>query len=181
MSLKKFLRPKPPVQLDVLTGYAQWAKNYPARAHNLLMELEQAAMLSLLPTDLGGQICLDLACGSGRYLLLLQARGAAPVFGSDYSAHMLAQAQLAPDALNLIRHPLMALPFADNTFDLITCGLAIGHVKNLERVLAETARVLQPGGRLLYSDFHPFGTLRGWQRTFTAETGQVFHVEHYLH
>lgn len=181
MKLKKFLSAKQPTQLDVLTGYAHWAKNYPAKAHNLLMELEQEAMLSLLPADLSGKTCLDLACGSGRYLLLLQARGAAQVLGSDYSAHMLAQAHAASEPSGLIRHPFKALPFANETFDLITCGLAVGHEKNLCQALAEIGRVLRPGGYLFYSDFHPFGALRGWQRSFTTENGATFHVEHYLH
>lgn len=181
MRLKKFLKSKQPTQLDVLAGYAHWAKNYPARAHNLLMELEEAAMVSLLPADLRGKTCLDLACGSGRYLLLLQARGADKIVGSDYSAHMLTQAHTASEPPALVRHPFKALPFAAETFDLITCGLAVGHEKDLCQALAEIGRVLRPGGCLLYSDFHPFGALRGWQRSFTAENGLTFHVEHYLH
>jgi malonyl-CoA O-methyltransferase len=55
------------------------------------MELEEQAMLSLLAEDLSGKICLDLACGSGRYMGLLLARQAKQVFGTDYSADMLAQ------------------------------------------------------------------------------------------
>jgi malonyl-CoA O-methyltransferase len=181
MRLKKLLKPKLSAPVDVLTGYAHWAKNYPARAHNLLMELEEAAMLSLLPSDLSGKTCLDLACGSGRYLLLLQAKGAGQVLGSDYSAHMLAQAHATSEPSGLIRHPFKSLPFANEAFDLVICGLAVGHEKNLWQVLAEIGRVLRPGGYLLYSDFHPFGALRGWQRSFTAEDGATFHVEHYLH
>jgi malonyl-CoA O-methyltransferase len=145
------------------------------------MELEEAAMLSLLPSDLSGKTCLDLACGSGRYLLLLQARGADQVLGSDYSAHMLAQAQTTSELSGFIRHPFKALPFANEAFDLITCGLAVGHEKDLCQALAEMGRTLGPGGYLLYSDFHPFGALRGWQRSFTTENGATFHVEHYLH
>jgi malonyl-CoA O-methyltransferase len=94
---------------------------------------------------------------------------------------MLAQAHTASEPSGLIRHPFKALPFANKTFDLITCGLAVGHEKDLCQVLAEIGRVLRPGGYLLYSDFHPFGALRGWQRSFTAENGTTFHVEHYLH
>jgi malonyl-CoA O-methyltransferase len=181
MGLRKFFKPKASTPIDVLAGYAHWARNYSARAHNLLMELEEAAMLSLLPANLSGKTCLDLACGSGRYLLLLQARGAGQVLGSDYSAHMLAQAHAVSKPSDLIRHPFKALPFANEAFDLITCGLAVGHEKDLCQALAEIGRVLRPGGCLLYSDFHPFGALRGWQRSFTTENGTTFHVEHYLH
>ena len=66
-------------------------------------------------------------------------------------------------------------------FDFITCGLAVGHEKNLSELLAEAARVLRPGGILLYSDFHPIGAFLGWKRTFTADNGTVYNLEHHLH
>jgi malonyl-CoA O-methyltransferase len=183
-------RPKPAVPVDVLTGYAQWAKNYPAEAHNPLMEIEEQAMLSLLPADLSGQVCLDLACGSGRYMQLMQARQAKQIFGTDYSADMLAQVnnsepkapcgQFTIDNSQLVRSAFLALPFAAPTFDLITCALAVGHEKNLQQTMAEIARVLRVGGVVIYSDFHPFATLSGWQRSFTSN-GTTFKLEHYLH
>ncbi len=177
------------VPVDVLTGYAQWAAHYPAEAHNPLMEIEQAAMLELLP-EVGGKTCLDLACGSGRYLRLLQARGAASVTGLDYSAEMLGQATAdshQPTTDNgqrttdrLIRSPFLPLPFTEAIFDIIVCGLGVGHEKNLANILAEAARILRPGGWLLYSDFHPFAALAGWRRSF-AVNGTIFEVEHYVH
>ncbi len=46
----------------------------------------------------------------------------------------------------------------------------------------EIARVLRPGGLLLLSDFHPYATLRGWQRAFTdAESGRSFAIEFHPH
>jgi malonyl-CoA O-methyltransferase len=176
-------RPKPAVPIDVLTGYAQWAKSYPAEAHNPLMEIEEQAMLSLLPADLSGQVCLDLACGSGRYIKLLQDRQAKQVFGVDYSPEMLAQVDNPKSKIQnpkLVQTPFLALPFAATTFDLITCALAVGHEKNLQRTVAEIARVLRVGGVVIYSDFHPFATLSGWQRSFTSN-GTTFKLEHYLH
>lgn len=167
-----------------MTGYAQWAKNYPAQAHNPLMEIEERAMLSLLPDDLSSQVCLDLACGSGRYMKLMQSRQAQQIFGVDYSADMLAQAsnsQFSIHNLQLARSAFLALPFAAATFDLITCGLAVGHEKNLDRTLAEIARVLRVGGTVIYSDFHPFAALSGWQRSFKTGSGDIVTLEHYLH
>jgi malonyl-CoA O-methyltransferase len=179
----KFWRRKKITPVDILAGYANWAKNYPAQAHNPLMEIEQQAMLSLLPDNLNGKMCLDLACGSGRYLLLMQQRSATQLVGTDYSPEMLVKASYQLPIINyqLSRAPFFPLPFAAETFDLITCGLAVGHEKNLNRIVAEVARVLRPGGQFVYSDFHPFGRLLGWQRTFTAENGAVFSLEHYLH
>jgi malonyl-CoA O-methyltransferase len=185
---KFFKRKGQSISVDVLTGYAEWAKNYPAYAHNPLMEIEEQAMLNLLPGNLSNQVCLDLACGSGRYIKLLQAHKAERVFGVDYSPDMLIQAinpkstpERAVQNPKLVRSPFLALPFATATFDLVTCGLAVGHEKNLKRTLAEISRVLRPGGAVVYSDFHPFGTLSGWQRSFTTANGATFNLEHYLH
>lgn len=193
--------------VDVVTGYARWAESYPAQPHNLLMEVEQQAMLSLIPVNLRDKVCLDLACGSGRYALLLRTRGARQVMAVDYSPHMLAQAQLVAEGrgpgvrghgpgnkeqgthkelaihyspFSLSRTTFYPLPFADKSFDLITCGMAIGHELDLDRALAEAARVLRPGGLLIYSDFHPFIALAGGQRTFSHH-GQTYVLQHYLH
>lgn len=145
-------------------------------------------MLSLLPDDLSSQVCLDLACGSGRYMKLMQSRGAHQVIGADYSPEMLLQARNPKSDIpaqrgspKLARSAFLALPFAAAVFDLIICGLAVGHEKNLRQTLAEISRVLRPGGAVLYSDFHPFATLSGWRRSFTSANGDTFHLEHYLH
>jgi malonyl-CoA O-methyltransferase len=180
----KHRKRKPAIPVDVLTGYAHWAKNYPAEAHNPLMEIEEQAMLNLLPDNLSGQVCLDLACGSGRYLRLLQTHQAKSVFGLDYSADMLVEANIPKSKIQnpkLVRSPFLALPFFSASFDLITCGLAVGHEKKLNHIMAEISRVLRPGGVLVYSDFHPFGTLSGWQRSFTTANGDTYNLEHYLH
>jgi ubiquinone/menaquinone biosynthesis C-methylase UbiE len=81
----------------------------------------------------------------------------------------------------LARSAFLALPFATATFDLIICGLGVGHESNLKQTIAEAARVLRVGGTILYSDFHPFATLSGWQRSFTTVNGDIFSLEHYLH
>jgi malonyl-CoA O-methyltransferase len=152
------------------------------------MEIEERAMLSLLPDDLRDKVCLDLACGSGRYIKLLQDRQVKQIFGLDYSGEMLAEVhnpkstpERAVQNPKLARSAFLSLPFATATFDLITCGLAVGHEKNLAQTLAEMSRVLRQGGTVIYSDFHPFGTLSGWQRSFTTANGATFQLEHYLH
>jgi malonyl-CoA O-methyltransferase len=53
-------------ELDPLEGYALWAANYPAHAHNPFMLAEERAMLALLPPSLQRLRVLDVGCGSGR-------------------------------------------------------------------------------------------------------------------
>jgi SAM-dependent methyltransferase len=177
--LRRVLRrlwPAPAEELGVREAYARLADGYLAEAHNPFMRLEETTMLGLLP-DVTGKAALDVGCGTGRYLRILRERGAALTVGLDLSPEMLGKARgLAP----LARADLRALPIAAARFDLVTSGLAVGHVADLATALAEMARVLVPGGTLLYSDFHPSARLAGHARSFTVG-GRAFNVEHHLH
>lgn len=146
-----------------------WAATYPPRPHNQLMEIEQQTVLSLLP-DLAGMTVLDAGCGTGRYLRELSALGARPI-GLDLSGAMLARArEVTP---RIARANICALPIGSMRVDAIVCGLALGDVPQLEPALAEMARVLRPGGCLVYSVVHPVGADAGWSRTFDAGGRQV--------
>jgi malonyl-CoA O-methyltransferase len=151
--------------------YAAWAPIYPAHAHNALMEVEQAAMLDLLPSP-GGLIALDAGCGTGRYARLLVERGAARVIGIDRSPAMLGRVSVRDAAR--VRGDLVALPLAPASVDLVVSGLAILDIGNLEHVVSEWARVIKPGGVVVYSTLHPTGAKLGWTRTFA--TGRGTHV-----
>ena len=175
---------------NLQSTYDLWASRYPPVAHNALMEIEQAAMLELMPDARPKVRALDLACGSGRYARILIERAARPceglhpcegcepsqgsVIGADFSWQMLARArEITP---RLAQCDLGALPFADEAFDLIVCGLAFGHAESLRDALGEAARLLKRGGTLLYSDFHPAAQRAGLKRTFTAENGRTVEV-----
>ena len=145
-----------------LEAYDRWAQTYPPLPHNPLMRAEQAAMLELWP-DVAGRCALDLACGTGRYARLLAERGAACVVAADLSPGMLAHAK----TVNRVRADMMQLPFADARFDIVVAGLAVGHAPRLDCWMHEVARVLVPGGLLLYSDFHPDAAQAGMTRSFT--------------
>ncbi len=157
-------------------AYDLWAEAYPPLPHNPLMRAEQAAVLALLP-DVAGRRALDLACGSGRYGLLMQEQGASLVVGSDLSAGMLNRAPLA----RRVRADMSRLPFAAASFDLVVSGLAVGHAPGLDAWMAEVARVLAPGGVLVYSDFHPDAARAGMTRSFTDASGQRHELLHALH
>ncbi|MEP7290740.1 MAG: class I SAM-dependent methyltransferase [Chloroflexota bacterium] len=167
---------RPPRTLASLDAYDLWAANYPPQAHNPLMLAEQAAMLDLMP-PLAGQVVLDLACGTGRYGLLAQARGAKYVLGIDNSAAML---NLNP-LVNRVQSTSEAVPLANHSVDLVICALALGHLPRLQPSLSEIGRVLKPGGIALVSDLHPAIALAGGQRTFHGSDGQLYAVEHYVH
>jgi malonyl-CoA O-methyltransferase len=163
-------------KLDPHSAYARWASCYPPHPHNLLMEVEHAAVTALLP-ELRGLTALDAACGTGRYLHELEARGAIAI-GLDLSAAMLERARAG--ARRLTRADLRALPFEAMSIDLVVCGLALGDVADIELVLHEMARVLRPGGRVIYSVVHPAGEAAGWSRTFESE-GRRWAVDGFWH
>jgi len=163
-------------ELEVREAYACLADVYPPEAHNPFMRLEQAAVLDLVP-DVAGKAVLDVACGTGRYLKILRGRAAACVVGVDLSIEMLRRT-CAPGSV--ARGDLRALPVAGERFELVTCGLAVGHVVELDAAIAEMARVLVPGGTLVYSDFHPSAFQQGRARVFRVGD-RAFAVEHHPH
>lgn len=154
-------------------AYRLWAEEYPPFAHNLLMEVEERAVVELLP-GVRGKLVLDLACGTGRYMRLLRARGARAI-GLDFSFEMLARSESEyPRA----QGDMSRLPLRSASVEVIVCGLAVGHVVDLDSALQEMARVLTPHSTLVYSDFHAAGKALGWKRTFRAGK-KTFAVQHY--
>ena len=150
--------------LEPQAAYELWAATYPPYPHNALMALEQQVMLSLLP-QVTGLTVIDAGCGTGRYLRVLRELGATAV-GVDLSAPMLARAYA--DGASVARGNICALPIDSTSVDVVVCGLVLGDVSHLEIALGEMARVLKPGGCVVYSVVHPIGERAGWSRTFTA-------------
>jgi ubiquinone/menaquinone biosynthesis C-methylase UbiE len=95
-------------------------------------------------------LALDIATGAGHMALAL-APHLAHVVASDLTPQMLDVARgLARDRniLNMSFADLRAeaLPFADATFDLVTCRIAPHHFDNVGKFVSESARVLRAGG-----------------------------------
>ena len=163
-------------RLDPQSAYQLWAGSYPPRAHNRLMEVEQETVLALLP-DVRELTVLDAGCGSGRYLRVLGERGANAI-GMDLSRAMLERAR--ETTTRIARADLRALPFDARSFDLVVCGLALGDLAEIELALTEIARVLRPGGRVIYSVVHPAGGEAGWSRTFESG-GKQWAIDSFWH
>jgi SAM-dependent methyltransferase/RimJ/RimL family protein N-acetyltransferase len=100
----------------------------------------------------GDGLCLDLGCGSGHYFDVIAATGRT-VVGLDYSADQLRVARSRSG--QVLRGDAAALPFADGTFSTVTTLWISTDVDNFSAVLAEAARVLQPGGLLVFYGAHP--------------------------
>jgi ubiquinone/menaquinone biosynthesis C-methylase UbiE len=101
----------------------------------------------------GMQSILDVGSGAGQIIqhLLEFADPGAQITGVDLSQQMLQRARrrLKSDRPALVAADLSALPFADNSFDGITCGYVLEHLPDPRVGLGELARVLTKGGRML--------------------------------
>lgn len=87
---------------------------------------------------------LDLACGTGDFVKLARSQGYHCI-GTDFSIGMLSHSQLSSD---LVVADALNLPFAEDSFDGITCGFALRNFVELPPVFAELSRVLKTGGRI---------------------------------
>jgi SAM-dependent methyltransferase len=161
-----------PDELTVREGYAAWAPRYDDDG-NPLTALEGPAVWAWFGR-LEGRQALDLGCGTGRHTRALLEAGAR-VTALDLSPEMLARArvQLQGRTVAWVRHALpRPLPFLDAAFDLVVLGLVVEHIADLAAVLAESARVLTPGGRCIVSALHPERTAAGQRARFIdPETG----------
>jgi ubiquinone/menaquinone biosynthesis methyltransferase len=111
-----------------------------------------------------GVRALDLACGTGDIAYAAAARGAR-VTGLDITARMVELARKKGTATFLrnserggcplfLVGDMLALPFADSSFDLVTTGYGIRNVPDIDVALKEIRRVLRPGGCFLSLDFN---------------------------
>ncbi|MFT4622053.1 MAG: demethylmenaquinone methyltransferase/2-methoxy-6-polyprenyl-1,4-benzoquinol methylase [Myxococcota bacterium] len=115
-----------------------------------------------------GQRVLDIACGTGDISWML-ADTAHEVVGTDINAAMLAVAERKrpPGCENVrfVEADAAALPFPDESFDVVTCVYAGRGFPDIPAVLREAHRVLKPGGRYWHLDFaRPKN--RTWDRVY---------------
>lgn len=96
---------------------------------------------------------LDICCGTGDMtgaLLAERPAGAEPVTGLDFSGEMLrlAEPKYAGANVRWVEGDAMALPFADNSLDLVTSAFGFRNLRNYAGGLREIHRVLRPGGSI---------------------------------
>jgi SAM-dependent methyltransferase len=102
---------------------------------------------------------LDVACGAGGPALRIAANTGCSVVGIDVHEHAVATASSLAVQRGLSERAVFRptdatgpLPFSDASFDAITCIDSINHFSDRPRVVAEWARLLKVGGRLLFTD-----------------------------
>lgn len=137
---------------------------------------------------------LDIGCGTG-FVISLLADTFDEIHGIDPTRAMLDKVDTSSGNVTLREGVAEALPFPDASFDLVTAYSVLHHLADHRPVLAETARVLRPGG-VLYVDLEPnrafWQAVEQTERTHgdrtaeldeivVRELGAVLHVEDDVH
>jgi SAM-dependent methyltransferase len=118
------------------------------------------ALLDLLPEP--GHRMLDLGCGEGRLGRFLGARGYR-LAGVDASPTMVAMAVSHDIAIPAVLADAGALPFGDETFDLVVAYMSLHDIDRMPAAVAEAGRVLERGGRLVVAIPHPVNSAGSFQ------------------
>jgi demethylmenaquinone methyltransferase/2-methoxy-6-polyprenyl-1,4-benzoquinol methylase len=110
-----------------------------------------------LASPRAGMRVLDLATGTGDLAFAAAAQGAT-VVGLDITLRMIqlarAKAARGTAPLRFLVGDMLALPFAPESFDVVTTGYGLRNVPNLTKTIDEIRRVLAPGGQIVSLDFN---------------------------
>ena len=128
---------------DFITGFLSYGQD--RRWKRRLIRLA-----NLQPADR----VLDLACGTGDIVFAAAPRVQSAV-GLDVTHRMLQLAKArAESRVQFVTGDMLALPFPDRSFTVVTIGYGLRNVPDLQQSLREIQRVLAPNGRVLSLDFN---------------------------
>lgn len=99
---------------------------------------------------LNGKHLLDVACGSGALAAAAAERGAVAE-GLDFADTMVAEARHQHPHLTFTQGDAERLPYDDGRFEHVACAFGLLHVEHPESAVAESYRVLRPGGRYTFT------------------------------
>lgn len=159
----------------------RWHTAYIQNAYRELELGTTRKQLDRLCVDAKDKKVLDVGCGPGNLLVALSDDVPELLIGVDLDMTFLVFGRSHIAKLNrqptempiLMCASLPTLPFADETFDLVTCFLVMPHVPDDKVALTELARVLKPGGTLAISG-HGFGFPLRYLRRFRLKPLQMY-------
>jgi demethylmenaquinone methyltransferase/2-methoxy-6-polyprenyl-1,4-benzoquinol methylase len=111
-----------------------------------------------------GLSALDVCAGTGALTIEFIKRGCSPVAALDFSRPMLEKFNRSLLRKKAVSRPLLVegdalrIPFADNSFDIVSISFGLRNTADYHRAISEMARVLKPGGRLAALEFSGPGT-----------------------
>jgi SAM-dependent methyltransferase len=158
-------------------GYAQLERS----VAGLAGAAEWPTLQTMLPA-VDSRAVLDLGCGYGWFCQWAAAAGARRVVGVDLSERMLERArQDSTASIEYLRADLEEIALPSGAFDLVYSSLTLHYVVALDRLVAEIAASLVPGGSFVFSVEHPIFMAPSDPRFVVDEAGRtVWQLDGYL-
>ncbi len=133
-------------------AYTDWRAN---TLGAITEDLERRLVFELAG-EIRGRAVLDVGCGDGALAMAFRQRGAERVAGCDPDLQMIARASVEATRqqaeIGYVIAAAEQLPFGDRSFDIVSLITVLAFMPKPGLALAEIARVLRPGGRLVLGD-----------------------------
>jgi demethylmenaquinone methyltransferase / 2-methoxy-6-polyprenyl-1,4-benzoquinol methylase len=161
--------------------FTRIAPRYDLLNHILSLEMDRmwrarTAKILRPILELADAKILDLCCGTGDLAIALGRRAKGRVWGADFAHTMLVRAHAKARGVSaengqrtipFVESDALRLPFADESYDLVTAAFGFRNLANYKGGLAEIRRVLKPGGTIAILEFTEprpgwFGELYRW-------------------
>lgn len=161
-------------------AYNAWSKSYDSVKNNT-RDVEAKALRETLSAESFDNV-LEIGCGTGKNTTWLLTK-AKNVVGADFSNEMLAKAKskINADNVEFVQTDVRETwNFADQSFDLITCGLILEHIENIDFVFNQANAKLKTDGLFYIGELHPFKQYNGTKARFETDDGR-FELECFTH
>jgi SAM-dependent methyltransferase len=147
--------------------------------------LEELILLGVDPTISLRVLCAG--CGVGFVPYILARHTGWTFFGGELNEEYISRHPWVRERFRIARLDLTAMPFADDTFDLVICNHVIEHVPAWERLAQELHRVVRPGGLVyvatpnIYRPKVPLHILLRSKKRLARETRIALHLGFAVH
>ena len=159
---------------DIATASEDYARRFAGPVGEYFLDLQARITLDLISAWPGASV-LDVGGGHGQIAVPLVRNGySVTVTGSDTSCRDRCDRVLGRTDYQFRRAELLALPFADDTFDVVVAFRLLPHVDRWQSLLDEMCRVARHGIILDYPDRRSFNlvqsTFFGWKKAIEKNT-----------
>ncbi len=166
--------------VTVREGYRDWVASYERTVEDEMDLVLLDALDSV--TWAGVRRVVDLGCGTGRTGTWLRARGIDRLDGVDLTPEMLEIARRRGDYDHLVEADIALTGLESGVYDLATTCLVDEHLRDLEPLYGEAARLIRPSGSYVLIGYHPhFIMTAGIPTHFDRRPGESVAIETYVH
>ncbi|MDO8537921.1 MAG: methyltransferase domain-containing protein [archaeon] len=167
--------------MNPVKQYEKIGKYYISGQNNFFSKREDEAIKFIkksLP-NLNKKKVLDIGCGNGKDIKLLEKLGASDVYGIDTSHFMTNKAKkIVKKPSNILVGNIENTQFDNNYFDVIIGRFSFHYLKNFDKAYKELSRILKKHGILVLVIHHPFRDLTSKKKKIYGNT-EIIKIELY--